>query len=458
MNIICPENVCNTEQCGPSAPIICLEGKAVGGCATAGFWDKTPDCTMWCDTSQCKRTGNPCSKLTCDTHECGNDKPFLCLQGPSKGGCATEEYWKEKQSCTEWCDTSQCGNPGPAPGPAPGPSKCNIVKERMPPEVVRWRSTENCERMRKEIIPDLEGICPEYCNCSAANSDYPSDIENPNDNSCLFRPGGWGSCCDLTDSKDGPEEHNWRYATDVKSASCYSDGFHHKPECRIEPLRYIFGLGDPAIKGVTEGCGNWKNARDCLEYEDPNNIFSPCKKYGDKNIGPIPKKGEYCFQDFVEYRNFEEAEPELLHTAGFEQGACSNNYVEQTGVKHLYGWQWCRPNKNTSNRVCLTKDSTNRFEYGMCVDTENIGTRDYSEDNCKKDAKGNTYCTLMAGECDRNTNKCKMPIKFTNHNFIWDEYSQSSDLFANANGFADGDIPWEKCSNRCSNASQKCCD
>lgn len=39
---------------------------------------------MWCGTSQCKRTGNPCAKLNCDTHSCGNDKPFLCLQGPQK--------------------------------------------------------------------------------------------------------------------------------------------------------------------------------------------------------------------------------------------------------------------------------------------------------------------------------------------------------------------------------------
>ena len=66
----------------------------------------------------------------------------------------------------------------------------------MPPEVVRWKSTENCLRMRKELIPYLEGVCPEYCKYSSQNSDYPSDIENPNDNSCLIRPGGWGSCCE----------------------------------------------------------------------------------------------------------------------------------------------------------------------------------------------------------------------------------------------------------------------
>lgn len=35
---------------------------------------------------------------------------------------------------------------------------------------------------------------------------------------------------------------------------------------------------------------------------------------------PIPKKGECCFQDFVEYRNFADAEEKLHHTSGFEQG------------------------------------------------------------------------------------------------------------------------------------------
>jgi hypothetical protein len=93
--------------------------------------------------------------------------------------------------------------------------------------------------------------------------------------------------------------------------------------------------------------------------------------------------------------------------------------------------------------VCLTNDKS-RFDYGICVDTENIGTRDYSYDNCKKDEKGNNYCSLSGGDCDPKTNKCTMEMKFKGHNFVWDEYSQSSNNFMNANGVADGDIPWEK--------------
>jgi hypothetical protein len=466
---MCTKDVCNTERCGASAPVLCLEGKAgvVGACAVSGYWDKRPDdCTTWCDTSLCDRIGKPCSKSTCDTKQCGASAPVLCLEGPSKDGCATEDYWEKMESCTEWCDTSKCNGPAPppptppTPPPPPPPSKCDILKQRVPPEIVRWRSTENCEKMRKEIAPDLEGECPEYCACSAANSDYPSNIENPDDNSCLFRPGGWGSCCDLTDSKDGPEEHNWRYATNVKGASCYSNGFtQNKPECVIEPLRYLFGLQDQAINGITKGCENWKNARDCLEYEDPGNMFSPCKRYGAANRGPIPKKGEYCFQDFVESRNFEDAEPVLLHTSGYETGACSNSYVPKSYTKTIHGWQWCRPNKNTSNRVCLTRD-INKYNYGTCVDTENIGTRDYTYDNCSTDEKGKKYCTLADGECDLNTNTCHMTAWFPGHekNFKWDEYSQSSNSFRNINGDNDGDIPWEKCRNKCSHSSQKCCD
>ena len=124
----------------------------------------------------------------------------------------------------------------------------------------------------------------------------------------------------------------------------------------------------------------------------------------------------------------------------------------------MYGWQWCRPNKNTSNRVCLTRDPNNRFDYGICVDTENIGTRDYSADFCQKDGKGNTYCTIADGECDQGKNICNMTASFPEHKFGWDEYSQSSNAFRNPNGDNDGDIPWGKCNNRCSNASQKCCD
>lgn len=36
---------------------------------------------------------------------------------------------------------------------------------------------------------------------------------------------------------------------------------------------------------VAKGCGNWKNTRDCLGYEDPNNISGFCNKYDDKNLG-----------------------------------------------------------------------------------------------------------------------------------------------------------------------------
>jgi hypothetical protein len=135
---------------------------------------------------------------------------------------------------------------------------------------------------------------------------------------------------------------------------------------------------------------------------------------------------------------------------GFEQGTCSNSYdnthhpdksfmvgngVDQIKIRVI---------------VCLTKVQS-RFNYGICVDTENIGTHDYSYDNYKKYEKDNNYCSLSDGICDPKTNKCTMQMKFKGHNFVWDEYSQSSDNFMNANGVDDGDIPREKYNNSCRN-------
>lgn len=457
----CTEDICNTEQCGPAAPVLCLEGKAIGGCNVSGGWDNTPDCISWCDTSKCKRTGNPCSKETCNTHQCSVTNPVLCLKGPSKDGCATEQYWKERQSCTEWCDTSKCRAPGPAPGPRPGPrpgpapgprpkTSCEQLKERVDPKFVRWRSTENCLRMRKQLAPDLEGECPQYCYCHSDDSKYPSDFENPNDNSCLFRNGGWGSCCDLTDNPDGPDAANWRLATNVKGADCFADGFGNLGrKCVINPDR---DLWHPARwNGILNGCGNRINARECLEYEYGNDKNGPCKTYGASDPGPKPERGEYCFQDYIHGVNDEEEIKKLYHTFGFEHETegCPSGWsydLHKTPVKHMFGWQWCRPNKNTNNRVCLSK-RPHQAGFGVCVDVENIGTYDDSFESCE-----NGNCVFPGATCDHSTKKCIKYMTAPNHNFKWNENAHE------AGWMNDGDIPWEKCYKNCSSLGQECCD
>lgn len=57
---------------------------------------------------------------------------------------------------------------------------------------------------------------------------------------------------------------------------------------------------------------------------------------------------------------------------------------------------------------CLPKDQS-RFNYGIWVDPENIGTRDYKKDN---------YCSLRDGICDPKTNKYTIQMKFKGHNFV----------------------------------------
>eukprot|EP00611_Tribonema_gayanum_P025911 TRINITY_DN6025_c0_g1_i1.p1 TRINITY_DN6025_c0_g1~~TRINITY_DN6025_c0_g1_i1.p1 ORF type:complete len:232 (-),score=37.90 TRINITY_DN6025_c0_g1_i1:324-935(-) len=125
----CGFGICAASMCDHnSAPFVCTSGGAQTGCAAeASTWPKYDDCDSCCDLSNCSKTMEsgddkeltkkcgPCGKKDCQEfggyQRCGLGAPYVCTEGSSKYGCASDKYhWAAMldTSCSACCDMTDC--------------------------------------------------------------------------------------------------------------------------------------------------------------------------------------------------------------------------------------------------------------------------------------------------------------------------------------------------------------
>jgi len=92
-----------------------------------------------------------CNVEECIKNKCGNDNPYMCINGPASGGCnSNAQFWPNKPNdCYDCCDTTICQNINNS-------YRChsttrNCEGSPLPPDRSqnRFATKEECERVMK---------------------------------------------------------------------------------------------------------------------------------------------------------------------------------------------------------------------------------------------------------------------------------------------------------------------
>jgi len=94
---------------------LCTAGASKGGCAISPW--KPDNCDACCDYSICDiipatlpfSNCPPCSEEECGISLCGEQTPFLCLEGRSMNGCSRTPWKLTNEDCRSCCDANSCG-------------------------------------------------------------------------------------------------------------------------------------------------------------------------------------------------------------------------------------------------------------------------------------------------------------------------------------------------------------
>ena len=113
-NVTCGDKLCRApNRCPGSNPYMCTAGDGIGGCNNESrFWPLSPHCASCCDVRMCSKPCEYCTSSECAAASCGVETPFVCTDGPDKGGCAaTSGFWPGIPTCYSCCNTQSCPHP-----------------------------------------------------------------------------------------------------------------------------------------------------------------------------------------------------------------------------------------------------------------------------------------------------------------------------------------------------------
>ena len=181
---VCDSSVCDGSlgQCPESAPFVCTEGSAIGGCSPGPWQTPSADCTSCCELNcssnsssgggqspvnqpaaqpvaqpvQPIEEGCPaCDVNVCNSYlaSCPSLAPFVCMEGRSSGGCSSLPWQTSPDvnaDCSSCCelscsndDSGGSSNPPPVDAPVATPTTINENADCPP------CSTSICESLNQ---------------------------------------------------------------------------------------------------------------------------------------------------------------------------------------------------------------------------------------------------------------------------------------------------------------------
>lgn len=124
----CQKLFMNSKLCNLDSVLtyVCLEDKdkpyggIYGACQPleminnqdAGGWNVNPQCVDCCNTKDCNKNRDDCTRdcndAECKANNCTRDAPYVCTDG-IEGACASlPKIWQNDRNCTTCCDMSNC--------------------------------------------------------------------------------------------------------------------------------------------------------------------------------------------------------------------------------------------------------------------------------------------------------------------------------------------------------------
>jgi hypothetical protein len=218
---LCDASICNSSlgQCQGTAPFVCTEGKAVGGCSSQPWQTPSPDCSSCCElacsdptvdgigeeTPAASPTSEPepeqssdgcpvCDDSVCSSirgHQCPGSAPFVCTEGNAVGGCSNQPWQTPSPDCSSCCELA-CSDPGNSEAG----EETTVTSPVLEPEPEQ-SSSEGCPVCEDSVCNSYLAACPSLApyvcvegRASGGCSDMPWETSAHSNADC-------SQCCEL---------------------------------------------------------------------------------------------------------------------------------------------------------------------------------------------------------------------------------------------------------------------